>query len=188
MKKIAVVILSISLLQGCALAVVAGVGVGAASYNDRRTFESQVDDQAVELNAHTKISENAELAKNSDVQIVSLNGTVLIVGQAVTPEYREQLFKIVSDVKYTKKVHNQVRIAKLSTFGTKTTDTWLTTKVKTKIIADERLNGLAIKVVTEDSEVFLMGIVNAKEADIAVDIARHVNGVSRVYKAFEMIK
>jgi len=44
---------------------------------------------------------------------------------------------------------------------------------------------LNIRVITENGEVFLMGLVTELEADKAVEIARHVNGVSRVIKAFE---
>ena len=54
-------------------------------------------------------------------------------------------------------------------------------------MTDERIDGLHIEVEVEDSEVFLMGLVNDSEASIAVDIARNVNGVARVVKAFESL-
>ena len=34
---------------------------------------------------------------------------------------------------------------------------------------------------------FLLGLVTKKEAGVAVDIARNINGVNRVFKAFEYI-
>ena len=43
----------------------------------------------------------------------------------------------------------------------------------------------SIKVVTENGEVFLMGLVNQQEAERAVNLARNVDGVARVIKAFE---
>jgi osmotically-inducible protein OsmY len=42
-------------------------------------------------------------------------------------------------------------------------------------------------VVTENGEVFLMGLVTQKEADIAVNITRNISGVNSVYKAFEYL-
>ncbi len=39
--------------------------------------------------------------------------------------------------------------------------------------------------VTENGEVFLIGLVTRQEGDHAVEIARHVSGVKRVIKAFE---
>lgn len=185
MKKFAIAIISLTLLQGCAVALVAGIGAGAASINDRRTLGAQVDDQSIEVKAHSLIAENAVLEEQTRVQVVSLNGTVLVVGQSPNKQLRSQVISIISGIQGIRKVHNQIRIGNKTTFGTRTHDSWLTTKVKTELIASDKIDGSAIKVVTEDSEVFLMGLVKAKEANIAVDIVRHVNGVSRVYKAFQ---
>jgi osmotically-inducible protein OsmY len=44
-----------------------------------------------------------------------------------------------------------------------------------------------VKVVTENSVVFLMGLVKHKEGDDAADIASTTNGVTRVVKVFEYI-
>jgi osmotically-inducible protein OsmY len=44
-----------------------------------------------------------------------------------------------------------------------------------------------VKVVSEAGSVFLLGIVTAREADAATDVARTTSGVSRVVRAFEYI-
>ena len=44
-----------------------------------------------------------------------------------------------------------------------------------------------VKVVTEDSTVYLMGLLRRKEADAVVERARRVGGVQRVVKIFEYI-
>ena len=186
MKRITILLISLCLLQGCALAVIAGVGAGAASVNDRRTLGSQVDDQSIEVKAYGLVADNEALSNNTNIQVISLNGNVLVVGQAITASDKKKVETLIAGLQGVEKIHNQIRIAKLSTFGTQATDTWITTKVKTELLADERIDGTAIKVISEDSEVFLMGLVNASEANVAVEIARHINGVSRVYKAFEM--
>ncbi|MDN3653540.1 BON domain-containing protein [Thalassotalea ponticola] len=187
MKKLTIALMSLTLLQGCAAVVVAGVGAGAASVNDRRTIGAQVDDQNIEIKAHALIAQHSELHEMSKIQVVSVNGTVLVVGQAPNKAARDQLINIIKDIKGIRKLHNQIRVGNIADLGTRTTDTWITTKVKTELLASDQLDGTAIKVITEDSEVFLMGLVSAKEADKAVNIARNINGVSRVYKAFETL-
>lgn len=186
MKSVLVALLSATMLQGCAVAVIAGVSAGAASVNDRRTLGAQVDDQTIEVKAHATIAESEALSEYTQVQIISLNGTVLIVGQALEQGYKQQVHNIVKDIQGVRKIHNQVRINRLTSLGTRTHDSWLTTKVKTDLLASDNIDATAIKVVTEDSEVFLMGLVNNQEANAAVEIARNINGVSRVYKAFEI--
>lgn len=187
MKKIAITLLSLTLLQGCVVAAGAALGLGAASVNDRRTIGSQVDDQTIEVKAHSLIADNAELDEQTRIQIVSLNGIVLVVGQAPNDTLKNKIISTISGIQGIKKVHNQIRIGKLTSMGTRTNDTWLTTKVKTELIASDKVDGTAIKVVTEDSEVFLMGLVSNNEGNIAVNIVRNVTGVSRVYKAFQSI-
>ena len=89
--------------------------------------------------------------------------------------------------KNIKKLHNQVRIGSPIAASSSTNDLWLESKIKTKLLADKRIDGLHIDVAVEDSEVFLMGIVSQSEADISVDIARNVSGVTQVIKAFEYL-
>ena len=47
---------------------------------------------------------------------------------------------------------------------------------------------LVDKVLTEDKEVFLLGYVTEEQADIAVDIARHISGVKQVIKGFNYVE
>ena len=45
-----------------------------------------------------------------------------------------------------------------------------------------------VKVVTEGSVLYLLGLVNHKEADAAVEIARTTGGVQKVVRVFEYIE
>jgi osmotically-inducible protein OsmY len=64
-------------------------------------------------------------------------------------------------------------------------DVWLASKIKTKLIADKRIDGLHIQIEVENGEVFLMGLVSEQESNIAVEITRNISGVKQVIKAFE---
>lgn len=60
-------------------------------------------------------------------------------------------------------------------------DTWITTKVKTELLAAEDVSGLDIKVETTNGVVKLSGRVdNQAQVDKAVSVARGVKGVSKV--------
>ena len=48
-------------------------------------------------------------------------------------------------------------------------DSWITTKVKSALLTNEKLNGVKVKVITEDSDVFLFGYVTPEQADVATD-------------------
>ena len=114
-----------------------------------------------------------------------MNGSILVVGQAPNSFLRDEAMKILKSIDGIVQIHNQIRIGNTVSIGTKSNDVWLTSKVKTALFKSDQLEATNIKVVTENGEVFLMGLVSQLEANEAVEIARNVSGVNRVVKAFE---
>lgn len=185
--RIVGILVLISTLQSCAVATVVAITAGATMVADRRTFSKQIDDQSIELLAHNELNKQKALSSNTNLHVVSMNGTVLVVGQAPNSYLRDLAIKIIQDVPDIVTIHNQVRISSTTGITTKSSDMWLTSKVKSALLANGDVNAKDIKVVTENSEVFLLGLVTKKEANIVVEITRNINGVSRVFKAFEYI-
>jgi hyperosmotically inducible periplasmic protein len=63
-------------------------------------------------------------------------------------------------------------------------DTWITTKVKAALLADEDVAGTDIKVETDNGVVKLSGKVNSKDQiDKAVAVAEGLDGVKKVDKS-----
>ena len=185
--RIAGFLMLASALQGCAVATVVAVTAGATMVADRRTFSKQIDDQSIEFVAHNELNKQKALSKNTNLHVISMNGTVLINGQAPNSYLRDLAIKTIQDVPDIVTIHNQVRIGSTTAITTQSNDIWLTSKVKSALLANGDVNAKDIKVVTENSEVFLLGLVTKQEADIVVEITRNINGVSRVFKAFEYI-
>ncbi len=184
---IAALLMMISALQGCAVATVVAVTAGATMVADRRSFSKQIDDQSIEFTAHNELNKKKALSKNTNLHVISMNGTVLVVGQAPNSYLRDLAIKTIQDVPDIITIHNQVRISATVGVTTKSNDAWLTSKVKSALLSNNQVNAKDIKVVTENSEVFLLGLVTKEEANIVVEITRNINGVSRVFKAFEYI-
>jgi osmotically-inducible protein OsmY len=74
-----------------------------------------------------------------------------------------------------------------STSGTEANDVWLTTKIKTALLTDSEVPSLRVKVVTENSVVYLMGLLSTEEANRTAAAAADVDGVTRVVRLFELI-
>ncbi|MGL1957798.1 MAG: division/outer membrane stress-associated lipid-binding lipoprotein [Colwellia sp.] len=185
--KITALLLLIAVLQGCAVAAIAVVATGASMASDRRTVGKQIDDQSIELSAHNEIAKQKSLIDNTNLQIISMNGSVLVIGQAPNTYLRDSAIKIIEKTKGVVQIHNQIRIGNTISVTTKTNDIWLTSKVKAALFSSDKIKAKDIKVVTENAEVFLMGIVSQQEADEAVNITRNISGVNRVFKAFEYL-
>ncbi|RCX33418.1 BON domain-containing protein [Thioalbus denitrificans] len=176
------------LLQACAPVVVGGAAAtGTAVAIDRRTAGTMVDDQAVELKTLDAILSDKELYEQTHISSTSFNGLVLLTGQAPRAELRERAERIVSAYPEVRRVVNEITVSAPNSVMTRTSDTWITTKVKTLMFAEKDFNGNNVKVVTENGTVYLMGLVRRAESDKAVAIARQVKGVQRVVKVFEYI-
>lgn len=183
--KLAAVLSLTLLLQACAAAVVAGGAQAVTSASDRRTLGSQIDDNSIVVKAERALEANKTLTERAHINVNSYNGVLLLTGQAPDQQWIELASQLVQPIQGVREVQNQIRLGNPISFTTRSRDSWITTRVKSLLIADKQISALNIKVVTESGEVFLMGLVNSTEADKAVEIARHVNGVSRVIKAFE---
>lgn len=183
--KLAIVMTALLSLQGCISGIVLGTLGIASVVNDRRTTATQLEDESIEFKANSAISNDEGLSNHSHINIVSYNRTTLIVGQVPNSMLRDRAAKLVGDITNVTRVHNQLRIGNNSALTTRTNDTWLTSKVKLALTGNEKLKSTQIKVITERGEVFLMGLVTQQEGNLAAELARNVNSVKQVIKAFE---
>ena len=165
-------LLLLVLLQGCA--------------HDRRTLGSMVDDSAVELKA-TGILTTDPTYRDAHVNVTSVNGIVLLSGEAPTGEVRDSLLTAVRNIPSIRRIVNEVRIAPPSTFSQRSRDAWITGKVKSRLIATHGLHAARVTVVTENTSVFLMGLVSQQESELATNAATRVSGIERVVKLFEYV-
>ena len=186
-KRSLIVLGTVVLLHGCAAAVVAGTASAVTAANDRRTIGSQIDDNNIEIKASIALSEVERLEKFANISAVSVNGIVLLVGQVANEEMRNEAQRTIEGVSGIRKIHNQIRIGSNIGITTQTHDSWLTSKVKGQLLTAKDISSNNIKVVTENAEVFLMGLVSDSESTQAVNIARNVSGVERVVKVFEYL-
>lgn len=188
MKKIAVIVgLSLS-LQGCIF--VAGAAAGAAAIAvvyDHRTISNNVQDTRIATKVADKLHKVPTL-QDSHVDVSVFNHVVLLTGQTPNPASKQIAEEVAKTVPDVGRVYNQLTIEGPTSSLTRTSDSWITTKIKTQMLATDDLKSSSIKVITENGVVYLMGIVNHQQADIAVDIARQVSGVQKVVKIFQYKK
>ena len=172
-------------IQGCVAAAATGAVAGTAAVVDPRTTGTVIEDEAIELKARKALVSNKSVNEQVHINFTSYNTQVLVTGEAPTEELRQQVIEMVRTTEKVKHVYNEVTIAAPSSMVSRSSDTVLTSKVKTKLLASNDVRGNNVKVVTEKGIVYLMGLVTRKEADTAADIASQTGGVQKVVKLFE---
>ena len=183
--RLAALVICIPLLAGCVGAAVVGAGAGALMIADRRASETYIADQGLELRANSRISD--KYGDKVHVNATSYNRMMLLTGEVPTAEIKADVEKIAAGVPDVKSIANELAIAGPSSFGVRSNDSYITSKVKARFIDAGKFSANVVKVVTEAGVVFLLGIVTQGEADAAVEIARTTGGVLKVVRVFEII-
>ena len=173
-------------LSGCAPLVVGGaVAGGTLVAVDRRPPDVMGTDERIELQAVSNISDR--LKDQAHINVTSYNKQVLLTGEAKTEALKQEAERIVAGLPEVKGVVNEIQVAAPSELGARSNDTYITSVVKSRMVTAQKFNPVHVKVVTEASVVYLMGLVTRKEADDATQIARTTSGVKRVVRVFEYI-
>ena len=191
LKTLIAVFVTTLLLSGCTPLILGGAtATGVNIAHDRRTIGTYIDDEGIELKAVAAIYKDKGLSQQIHINIISVNGVVLLVGQAPTASLRERAGAIVQGLEKVRLVHNEVTIAAPNSLMTRSSDSIITTKVKARLIGIKGFDDLdptRVKVVTENGTVFLMGILYQAEADAVTERASQVGGVQKVVKLFEYL-
>lgn len=183
---VALVLVSAAALQACAEAlIVGGVAAGVAIAADRRQTEVMFSDQRIEFNAGSRIDE--ALKGEGHINVTSYNYTVLLTGEVPTAQAKADAEKAALEVQNVKTVVNELQIAGTSSTASRSNDAYITSKVKSNFLGNEKFKPTDVKVVTEASVVYLLGLVTRDEADAATEIARGTGGVQKVVRVFEYV-
>lgn len=172
-------------MTGCAGLIAAGVVVGAMAIGDRRTIGAQTEDTGIEVKARTEL--NSKLSDVGGVTITSFNRRVLLTGQVLDERTRTEAAAIVGRLDNVKQVFNELKVSQRVSMSTTTNDAGITTRVKAALVDARDVQVNTIKVVTEASVVYMMGIVTREEGNRAAQVASRVSGVQRVVTVFEYV-
>ncbi|MDP1606760.1 MAG: BON domain-containing protein [Rhodocyclaceae bacterium] len=175
----------VPVLSGCFGVAAIGVGAGALVFADRRQAETIVTDEGIEIRTGNRIAE--KFGDRVHVNVTSYNRTVLLTGEAPDAAAKAEIEKIVEGVPNVKAINNELRLGTVSTLGNRSNDTFITSKVKARFIDASQFSVNHVKVVTENSVVYLLGLATQREASAAVEIARTTAGVQLVVRLFEII-
>jgi osmotically-inducible protein OsmY len=175
---------AVGLLVGCAPPMIAaGAAQVALVAVDRRSTGAQVDDQTIEFKVET--TAGSRWGNDLHLNITSYNGNVLLTGEATTAEMRNEVVQLAKSTERVRKVYDEMVVGPVTDLGARSNDTYITSKVKARMIESETVQSIYVKVVTERSVVYLMGIVSREQGDAAAQVAATTESVARVVKLFE---
>ena len=187
--KLTFISLILLLLSGCATVVIGAgaAGTTATVAHDRRTTGTFIEDQAIELKAVKSFFSDKEINDSSHINVTSYNTVVLITGETPGEDIKNRIVNIVRDIPKVTHVYDELTIAAPSSWTSRSSDTLITSKVKTKLLLLKDFDGTRVKIVTEKGVVYLMGLLTRAESDDATRETQQTGGVQKVVKLFQYV-
>lgn len=160
---------------------------GAQAVYNHHNIQKNLNDQYISLQAYKTLNHNTQQFRNANIAVATFNGEVLLSGQVPNTWQKIRAEQLVKKIPSVKEVYNTIDVAGPSSFLIRISDAWITTKIKSQLIAIEDLDASQIKVVTENGTVYLMGTVLPEDATAAIHVARETEGVRKVVKLFSYV-
>ena len=181
--------LSMMLVSSCSTILVNTTNREGIQENPaRRTPGAIVEDQSIETIIAVNLKADSLAFRETRFNVVSHNGVVLLVGQIESDSMKQKATEIIAKASSKiKRIHNELEITEKKGILSRGNDTWIATKVRALMLANDQISANQVRVVVENGAVYLMGILTESEGNTAANVARNVFGVTKVIKVFEYI-
>ncbi len=191
-----------------ALSIALGLGLGtghvlAEEHSDKseRSVGQVIDDSTITASIKTDLMED-ERTEAFDINVTTRHGTVTLEGGADSTLAKTTATNIAKATEGVKSVDNRIVVADEGTLARReantatasgevragaaeladeSKDAWLTTKVKSQLIAEDDVDGSKINVETRNEIVHLSGVIESSSMKaMAIRIAENTEGVREV--------
>ena len=188
MYRITSVLSILVMLSGCTALVDMGTDEPINSDPTGKTIGRDFDDSAMETFIAVNIRKADPVLAEAHVNVNVYNGMVLMTGEVPNQEMKLLAGDTARSYHGQRKVHNELQIRGKTSVVSRTNDSIISGKIRTKFAFTKEIDSSDIKVVTEDSVVYLLGTLYEDMGNIAAEIARNTRGVKQVVKCFEYVE
>lgn len=179
--KLAMTVVILFFLPGC----IGGIWTGASLIYDRHNVYNTLSDYELLASANRVLFYKKSIFECDScyMDVAVLNGDILLVGYLPTEATCKDAYNRVSAIEGYRRIIN--KLSTKSTFVDPVKDSWITTKIRSQMVADSEVDPKQFKVITIGGTVYLMGDVIPSQAEQVVTIAKQTEGVIKVVKLFK---
>jgi len=174
----------LALIAGVALAILQGCSSFPEKALDRRAG-AQADDQTIEARALSRLSN--ETGSGNRLMVTSFNRYALLTGEVPDTATRSRIAELVQGIEGVQGVWNELTIWDSNSIAVEIDDPLVVSRVKAHLKEAGPQVVDHVRVISDAGTVFLLGIVNAQEAQEAIQIARTTDGVRYVVNVMQIL-
>lgn len=169
-----------SLLTGCVGPILSGAEMVYERYELKQTWQ----DAQLVSQGNKILQRNRGALRKCHVVLTAFNRDLVLIGQVPSGELKAFVARLMKPLTNKRRLFNELTIGAPTGQLQRVQDAWITTKVRSQMLLDNRVNQKKFKVVTEDSVVYVLGDVKQSQANVVVSIARNTKGVRKVVRVF----
>jgi osmotically-inducible protein OsmY len=157
---------------------------------DRRSAEIIASDKTIEQTALEEIYGDKDLVMQTHVNVNAYNGLTLVTGEVMSTDLKRKVLDIVRVIPHVKMVRDNLELSALSSPDSRADDVKLSEQVRAALQQIRTLPNFdpaMVKVVTENSTVYLMGLVSKEEGTVVINVVRLQPRVKQIVTVFEYI-
>jgi len=171
------------LLSGC----FGGMWTGANLIYNRHNVYKKIDDYTLAYRAnHLLFFDDRLKQTDTYLDLATFNGDLLLAGHVPESELIALINQRLAPLTGYRRLFKQVALRQTNNHGIK--DTWITTSIRSRMIADAEIDPAMFKIITVDGIVYVMGDVRPEQAHRVLRIAKQTRGVVRVVTLLKYLK
>lgn len=186
LKLFIVLVCAFALLQGCS----AKKNVRANSASLERRVENQAEmDKDLENDLKENLRDD-EMRRFAHVNVNVYNGAVLLTGEAMNEAIKNKIVEMTRVVKGVKMVHDNLIVDYPSDNLSRANDRRIAQNIRqalTQIHDLPNFHPSMIKVIVEQSTVYLMGRVHREEGNVAIGVVRLEPDIRQLVTVFDYL-
>lgn len=181
MKSILTLSASMLVLSNCAAPLIIGGGaaVGTMAIKDKG-ISGTMNDSSINATIDAQLlRQSVDIFTKVDVDVYM--GEVLLTGFVNQPEQSLDAEKAAWKADGVRAVYNHINIGENTFFPNYMSDSWITTRIKGKLLAEKSVQSFNFFIKTVNGVVFVMGTAEAeKEINLVKSLISSTNGVQEI--------
>lgn len=168
------------MLTGC----LSSLWTGATLIYDRHHLYKSANDFKLVADARRALYKD-DYFKRSDclLDLAAFHGDLLLAGHLPSTKLRDLAIQRVRALGGFRRFFDQISVHKIR--HNEILDSWISAKIRAKILADSSIDPNAFKIITIDQMVYVMGDVLPQQGNKILKIASSTTGVKRVIKLLQ---
>ncbi len=179
----------------CTLGILSSCGTQKnlrASHNlaERRTVDMTEMDKDITVDIKDNLRDDDEMRRFAHVNVNVYNGAVLLTGEAMNDAIKMKVVEMARVVKHVKMVHDNLIVDYPSDNLSRANDRRITQNIRQALKQIHDLpdfDSSLVKIVVEQSTVYLMGRVHRDEGTVVINVVRLEPDIRQLVTVFDYI-